>query len=276
MSTSTEPKKMASASNTSAISASAAPIVVKPPPADANIPSVPEGAEPTNGTDYRGIVPKKSELAVLGDVVSELENNAEFSALFGRTMPSVAYIIQVLTAANQWSLMRNKTDAWDLHARTQEGLTWMTARALMTKMKPVFEATASANTDVATQFPSLGLLLGAARVIAKRGVTTRKGNAKSKAKGDAPAKGAVAKEVRAATRVVADHAATGATTAQETAGGGAPAGSAQGTGTAVTVPAAVTAPVVAAGGAGAQAAPVVTAGAGVNGVAPDGTVGAHS
>jgi hypothetical protein len=260
-------KKKSSVSNASSISASAsaAPIVVKPPPADANIPSVPEGAEPTNGTDYRGIVPKKSELAVLGDVVTELENSTEFSALFGRTMPSVAYIIQVFTAANQWSVMRNKTDAWDLFARTQEGLTWLTARGLMTRMKPVFEATASANADVAIQFPSLGLLLGAAKVIAKRGATTRKGNAKSKANGETPGKGAVAKEVREAARVVADHAAPAA--AQETVG----------TGT-VAAPAAapVTAPVAAGGataqGATAETAPTATAGGGVNGLA----AGAHS
>ncbi len=259
MSTPTHSKKTASAtSNPSATNASAAMLVVKPPPADANIPSVPDGAEPTNGNDYRGIVPKRSELAVLGDAVSELGKSAEFSAVFGRTMPSVTYIIQVLTAANQWSLMRNKTDAWDLYARTQEGFSWMTARALMAKMKPVFEATASANADVATQFRSLGLLLGAAKVIAKRGATTRKGNAKSTAKGEAPTKGAVAKRVREATKVVADHAAAAASAAPEVTEAPAPV-TAEASGTA---PPAVTAPVA---GASAPPAPVVAAGA-ANGV----------
>jgi hypothetical protein len=233
---------------------------VKPPPADANIPSVPEGQQPTNGTDYRGIVPKKSELAVLGDVVKELQNSAEFSAMFGRALPPLPYIIQVFTAANQWSLMRNKSDAWDLYARTQEGLTWMTARALMAKMKPVFEATASGNADVATQFPSTGLLLGAAKVIAKRGVTTRKASAKAKAKGETPTKGAEAKKVRDAERVVADHAAPAA--AQETAA-------------VVSGPAAVTA-AAPAPGATAQAAPAVTTAGGSSGVAAEGAQAAHS
>jgi hypothetical protein len=236
--------KNTSATNASSTSATAL-VVVKPPPADANIPSVPEGTEPTNGTDYRGLLPKKTELAVLGDVVTELENSTEFTALFGRTMPSVAFIIQVLTAANQWSMMRNKTDAWDLYARTQEGLTWVNARALMTKMKPVFEATASANADVATQFPSLGILLGAAKVIAKRGVATRKGNAKSKAKGEAPTKGAVAKKVRDATKVVADHPTA---TAAATGGGETPVGTASDATSSQATP-------VAAGGAVAGSAP---------------------
>ena len=219
---------------------SVTPTVVMGPPADANIPSVPEGVEPTNGTDYRGIVPRKAELAVLADVITELQKSTDFSTVFGRGMPSLDYIVQVFVAANAWSLMRNKTDAWDLYARTQEGLIWMTVRALMARMKPVFDATTSASSEVATEFRSLALFLNAAQVIAKRAATTRKGNAKSKAKGETPTEGAMARQVKEAAKVVADHAPAVA----------APQGSSGGDAAAVSAaPAAPPAPVATANGA---------------------------
>jgi hypothetical protein len=193
-----------------------APVLVKPPPATANIPSVPAGAPTTNATDYRGITPKKSELAVLGEVVSELKSSTEYAALFGKTMPSLAFTIQVFDAANQWSLMRNKTDAWDAYSRTMEGLMWLSARGLMTNMKPVFEQVASVNADVGTLFPSLGLLLGAQKAIAQRAATTRKANAKLEANGQAPTKGKVGK-TRKRRAEVAAYAATQATGTHEAA-----------------------------------------------------------
>jgi hypothetical protein len=114
--------------------------------------------------------------------------------IFGKTMPALDFVVQVFDAANQWSLMRNMTDAWDSYSRTMEGLTWLSARALMGNMKPVFEQTASVNADVGTLFPSLGLLLDAQKAIARRAATTRKSNAKLTANGQQPLKGKVGKK----------------------------------------------------------------------------------
>ena len=110
-------------------------VLVQLPPADANIPVPPKGFVPTLGTDYRGIVPKKAEMAVLPQVLQELGRFANWTQVFGTTAPPLPSLQQTLNAALEWSLMRNSTDAWDLYSRTMEGIAWTEARAMMDRFK---------------------------------------------------------------------------------------------------------------------------------------------
>ena len=110
----------------------------KLPPATANIPAPPQGFVPTNGADYRGLLPKKTELVVLPDAVAELRAFPDFALTFGKTVPAQASVVNVLDAAQQWSAMRAKATEWDLYCRTQEGLLWKDVRTLLAKMNASF------------------------------------------------------------------------------------------------------------------------------------------
>jgi hypothetical protein len=222
--------------------------VYKVPPATMNIPSPPAGFIPPNGDDYRGAMPKKSELVVLEDAVTELQNSKDFTAIFGRTLPSVAMIIGLFNGGAQWSSTRAKASAFDAYCRAQEGLVWIDVRSLMAKIKPVFEQAVIADSSLAGEFPSLGRLLAAQRAIAQRVVATRKANKKAKAKGEPETHGKAAKaKTKAAAKaaLAAQIAAEGAGGAPVVAGSPAP----------VVVPVATVAPVVT-----PIAAPVATSG----------------
>ena len=167
--------------------------IYKVPPATMNIPSPPAGFVPTNGDDYRGVMPKKSELVVLDDVVTELQNSTDFTAIFGRTLPSVAIIIGLFNGGAQWSSARAKASAFDAYCRAQEGLVWIDLRNLIAKIKPVFEQAVSSDSSLAGEFPALGRLLGAQSAIAQRGVATRKANKAAAARGEPVVRGKAAK-----------------------------------------------------------------------------------
>jgi hypothetical protein len=152
------------------------------PPADAHIPAPPPGFVPTNGTDYRGLVPRKAELAVLPDVVAELGKFADYGLVFGKLLPPLPVVIDILNAAEQWSSMRAQSSQWDLYCRTQEGLAWEEVRPLLGKMRPAFTLAVSADAMVAKQNPQLARLLGVASNISKRGVASRKAKLKSETK----------------------------------------------------------------------------------------------
>jgi hypothetical protein len=164
-------------------------IFVTLPPATANIPTPPPGFVATNGTDYRGLLPRKTEIAVLSNAVSELQRFTEFTQVFGQTVPPLASVQQIFDAAEQWSTMRNASTDWDLFCRTQEGLSWKVARALIAKMKPAFALASSSNDALAVQNPSLNALFGAASVIAQRGAVSRAANKQAKAEGKPPTHG---------------------------------------------------------------------------------------
>ena len=172
--------------------------LIRLPPADANIPAPPQGFVPTNGTDYRGLLPKKTELAVLADAVGELKRFTDFAQAFGKTMPSLPVVLGTLDAAEQWSSMRAKSTAWDLFCRTQEGLAWKDAREIIASMKPAFNMATSVDSTIATQNPSIARLLTAATTIAQRSAATRKANRLLVQEGKPPTKGKVGKKAKKA------------------------------------------------------------------------------
>ena len=164
-------------SKTDTASTGPATIVVhRVPPADAKIPMPPAGFVPTNAGEYRGVTPRKAELAVLPDVLEELNRFTDFAEVFGKTTPPIALVRQLFDAATGWSSMRAKASAWDLYCKTQEGLAWRDARALMDRMRPAFELAVTTDATVATRNPGLARLLSAAKTTAQKGAATRKAN----------------------------------------------------------------------------------------------------
>jgi hypothetical protein len=200
----------ASAQRIADATATTTPAVVSPiklPPAGADIPSPPAGFVATNATDYRGLLPKKTELAVLPDAVTELKGFTNFTEVFGKTAPSLTTVTEALDAAAQWSTMRNKSSAWDLFCQTQEGLSWKIARGYIAKLKPAFALATSLDNTVAAQNPSLNALFGVGSEIAKRAVTSRAANKKAKAEGKPPTHGKVNKKAAKLAAEVAEAAA---------------------------------------------------------------------
>jgi hypothetical protein len=179
-------------------------IFVKLPPADANTPVPPKGFIPTTGTDFRGVLPRSLEIAVLADAVSEISRFPEFSQVFGKTVPPQAFVTQVMTAAEQWSTMRNASSNWDVYCRTQEGLAWQAARTLLGSMKASFVLAANVDDTLATQNPSLVALFDAKATIAKRGAATRKANREATLAGKEPTQGKALKKAAKVAKLVAE------------------------------------------------------------------------
>jgi hypothetical protein len=186
--------------------------LMKLPPANANIPAPPQGFVPTNASDYRGLLPKKAELAVLADAVAEFKRFTDFAATFGKTVPSLPVVLATLDSAEQWSSMRAKSTEWDLYCRTQEGLAWKDTRDLIGTMKPAFNMATSVDGTIANENPSIVRLLAANTTIAQRGVATRKANRQLEQQGKAPTKGKAAKKAKKAAAEAAAAAALAATT----------------------------------------------------------------
>jgi len=167
-------------------------LLVAPPP-ETSIPSVPADFVPVSGADYRGFAPKSGELAVMPEAVKELQGFADFTGVFGKTAPPYAAVVQTFDIANQWSAVRTRLNAFDVYCATQENLAWKDVHAFMDRMKPAFELAVRSDGSVATSLPSLSRLFSVQKVIAQKGVTTRKENKKLEAEGKMPIKGTVGK-----------------------------------------------------------------------------------
>ncbi len=202
-------------------------VLIQPPPDKDIIPVPPDGFTATNGAEYRGVLPKTTQLAVLSGVVQELGRFSDYASVLGRTAPPLESILQSFGAANQWSLMRVRTIAWEEYCLQQEGLAWVDIRRLMAKLQPLFELASASDASIGTRFPMMVKLFNAQRVIAKKAVATRKANRKAIAEGKPPVKGKVgARRQRMAQRaalIAAEASGSPAPLASQPAATGAPA-----------------------------------------------------
>jgi hypothetical protein len=163
------------------------------PPPDANIPAVPSGFVPALGDEFRGVPPKTAHMAALPDVLEELDRFDDFAAVFGKTTPPHALTLQVVQAAFAWSGQRARMRAWDAYCRTQEGLAWRDLRAIMNRLGSAYDLAVRTDSTIASRYPGFARLLGASRDISRRGVETRRANAKLLLEGRDPFKGSVGK-----------------------------------------------------------------------------------
>jgi hypothetical protein len=180
------------------------PGLVKPPP-NVTIPAPPVGFVPANPKDYRGFRPKSSELAVVPDAVVELASFTDYSAVFGMTAPPVGDLTQTLGASQQWTSLLADSSDWERYVKSQEGMAWMTTLTLMDKLKAPFALASAHDPTLNSRYPALARLLGAAKVIAKRGAAT-----KARTKAAAAGKPATAKAKKAAAAAAVSAAAAAA------------------------------------------------------------------
>jgi hypothetical protein len=168
-------------------------VFLPPPPADAKIPVAPSGAVAPGGAAYRNLPPKSTELAALAGAVDDLKRFTTFAQVFGVTGLPYTQVVQAFDVGNQWSSMRKQTAAWDGFCETQEGISWGTIRAMMDRLRPLFEIAAAADPSLAVTFPSLAALFSAKSVIAHKAVATKRLNKAAIARGEQPNHGAVGK-----------------------------------------------------------------------------------
>ena len=251
--------------------ASSTPLVyLDMPPADANIPAPPSSFVPGNSADYRPVLPRDAELRALPKAVNDMKNFTNYTQVLGETAPPYAQVLQALIVANAWSSMRTESAAWDAFCASQEGVSWTTLRAQMERLQPSFDLAASGTSNVGTLFPNLATLLGAKKVIARKGASTRKMNKEAEAKGEPQLHGNVGKKRKRAAEKAAYAATVGTGTGAGTGAGNGNAGAAAAT-PAQGVPAAPSAgPVATAtpGQAVAAATPVASAANGGTNGAP--------
>ena len=203
------------------------PGIVKPPPT-VTIPSPPAGFVPANPKDYRGFRPKSSEIAAVPDSVVELQNFTNYNVVFGSTAPAVGDLAQGLDASLLWTSLLADSSDWMAYVKSQEGMAWMVTLTLVDKLKAPFALASANDPTLAARYPALARLLGAAKVIAKRGAATKARTkaaaagkpSTTKAKKAAAAKAAANTPAAPAAPVAAATPAVPAPTAQPAGGAG--------------------------------------------------------
>jgi hypothetical protein len=188
-------------------------IFVTLPSKTMKIPATPQGFIPTNGADYLGILPRKSEIAVLATAVKELRAFTEYGQVFGRIVPPATTVAQVFTAAEQWSTTCNRLTQLNAYCRTQQGLSWRSTRALLVTMKAAFNLAVAADPSIATQNPGLTALFSVAKASARIAADHRKVNEQAKAEGKLPTHGKANKKAAKLAAAVAKANATASPTA---------------------------------------------------------------
>ena len=176
----------------------AAPIPGSPgflpgPPPITGIPSPPAGFVPKSAMDFRGVLPRTSELNALPIAVKELAAFSDYAQVLGATAPPLAQVQPVCMITNEWSTTRTQSKAWDEYCKTQEGIAWSILRPIMNQVRPAFELAATLDSTLSARFPGLTTLLGAKKAIAKKGVVTRTKNGPQIAAGQTPTHGKVGK-----------------------------------------------------------------------------------
>jgi hypothetical protein len=227
---------------------------VAPPPTPDPAFVPPPGFVPDNATDFRGVLPRSAELIALPAAVDDLKKFTDYTEVMGSKAPSWAQVITAFDVTNQWSSARTRADAWDLFARTQEGVSWTMLRALIGQMAPIYEVAVASDPEMASTLPGLTTLLDVKKTIAHKAVSTKKANAKDVAEGKAPThgKGGKAATKKAQKAALAAQQAAGAPVAKTAVTPAAPPVVTAGQGEPVVVSAApvVSAVVPAAGAAG--------------------------
>ncbi len=93
--------------------------------------------------------------------------------------------------------------AFTLYVQAQSGVTWQATRLLLEGLKAPFQLASARDQTLVSKFPSLVRLLGAARVAAAKGASTKKANLEAKAKGEPAVHGKTGRRLKAAMKMVA-------------------------------------------------------------------------
>jgi hypothetical protein len=200
----------------------AAPSTLLQGPPDVVVPTVPNTFDPENApATLSTLFPRQGELAALSAAITELEAFAEYGEVLGKTAPPFTQLVSALTAASQWSAMLVETRAFTAYVHAQTGVTWQATRVLLEGVKTPFQLASARDPSLASKFPALLRLLGAAQAVAAKSASTRKANQKAQANGEPEVHGKAGRRLKAAIKLVASTAQDppATTTTSETAGG---------------------------------------------------------
>jgi hypothetical protein len=152
-------------------------------PPSVTLPALPDGYDPKNKPHTRGSYPKKAELSAVPDAVRELGMFADYEVVFGKTAPDAAQLAEGLTVSAEWMVLLAEITAFLTYVRMSTAVTWLATRGLVESLKAPFELASKNDTTLPAKYPGLARLLGAAKVIARKGVSTRDNNKKAEASG---------------------------------------------------------------------------------------------
>jgi hypothetical protein len=168
------------------------------PPDPSTVPTPPQGFVQPNRSDFRGVRPKKMELAAVPDAVLELQGFADYGAVLGQTAPPLDQVVAALTLAYQWTRVSGPTTAWAAYVRAMDEVTWKSAFALVDALKPSFALASQRDPTLAARYPALARFLSAAKVIAQKANATKKRVAQGKPVRSKAANRTLARKAKAA------------------------------------------------------------------------------
>jgi hypothetical protein len=191
----TNKSKSTTTESTNASATTSVPVAfLTPPPPGVHSPSPPGGFEVPAGANYRGVLPRGTELASVPAALQDLQKFvATYATTLGATAPPLDHFIAALTVASGWSNLRAESAAWDGYCMTEEGLAWQAARPMLGKLKTSFDLASDSNSSLTSEYPGLAALLGSTSTIAKKSVSTKRLNKQAVAEGKPPYHGLVGK-----------------------------------------------------------------------------------
>jgi len=169
------PAATATSTGPAAVDPSSVPFMSAPP--TVTVPVPPAGFVPVRAVDLKGFRPMQSELASVPDAVMELRTFPNWALVFGITAEPADQIAQRMEVAAEWTALLAQSNDWFTYVKSQEGMAWKDGIESMESLKLPFQLASAANPSLLKQFPALGRLLGAQKVVAKRAASTKKKNA---------------------------------------------------------------------------------------------------
>jgi len=105
------------------------------PPLNAHSPTPLADFEAPTGANFRGVLPRGTELAAAPAALQDLARFAStYTAILGSTAPPFEHVLHGLTVASGWTGLRVESSAWDGYCSTQEGMAWQAFRPLLEKL----------------------------------------------------------------------------------------------------------------------------------------------
>jgi hypothetical protein len=197
-------------------------VTVVLPPAGVMIPTPPSDYSPATPGEFRTVTPRKAELTCLPQALIDLSSFISFDQTMGSGAPTLAEVLQAITAGAAWSATRQATANWDGYASLMEGLAWRLIRAQLASLRPAFALAMKRNPRLAEQYAGLAKLLSVPATVAQAGADTKRANKKAEAEGKPATHGKVGKS-RQRKAAKAALAAGGTATAAQPATNGASA-----------------------------------------------------
>jgi hypothetical protein len=155
-------------------------LVAAPP--DVTMPTPPAGFAPYDLNLYKGYRLKTAQVALIPQVVTELQAaTTRYTAKFGSMIPGAEQVADKLDRAGQWIAMRAAAQAFLRYAMTFEAMAVKDAVLVLEQITAQFDVTAAASPASIAEFSALQKLLDVPKTFGKRSASTRSKKAKAKA-----------------------------------------------------------------------------------------------